>query len=75
MNRAVLIMLIFILTLSVLSAPVSAAGGSEAAEPADTGDLFGLIIAALLTSAMALAALIAHKTRFIHEDCKKKAGG
>ena len=75
MNRIVAITLVFILTLSVLSVPVSAVGENAATEPADTGDLFGLIIAALLSSAMALAALIVHKTRFVHEDCKKKTGG
>lgn len=75
MKKVIAIMLILIMTLSVLSAPAAAAGENVvASEPADTGDLFGVVIAMLLTSAMAVAALVAHKTRFDHDE-HKKAGG
>ena len=75
MEKIIAIMLLLAFTVSVLCAPVSAAGESTVASgPADTGDLFGIVIAMLLASAMGVAALVTHKTRFIQEDCKKAGG-
>ena len=71
MKKRMIMLLIFIMTLSVLCAPASATGVSE---PADTGDLFGIVIAMLLASAMGVAALVTHKTRFDHEESKKTGG-
>lgn len=72
MKKTVSAMLIFAMTLSVLSVPAFAA---EQVEPlADTGDIFGVVIAMLLASAMGVAALVAHKTRFVQEDTKKAGG-
>lgn len=75
MKKTVAIMLILILALSALSVSVAAAGESVSVqEPADTGDFFGMVIVMLLTSAMAVAALVAHRTRFVHDDSKKADG-
>lgn len=73
MKQLIAMLMIFILTLSVLSVPAAAAE-AVATEPADTGDLFGVVIVMLLASAMGVAALVTHKTRFEHEE-NKKAGG
>lgn len=75
MKKVIAMMLILILTLSALSVSAFAAeDAAPAQEPADTGDFFGMVIVMLLTSAMAVAALVAHKTRFIHDE-SEKAGG
>lgn len=75
MKKIIAIMLILILTLSALSVSAFAAEDAVSAqEPADTGDFFSVVIVMLLTSAMAVAALVAHKTRFIHDE-SEKAGG
>ena len=75
MKKAVSVTMLLLIVLSVLFVPSFAAEQAEViAEPADTGDMFSIVIAMLLTSAMGVAALIAHKTRFVHEDTKKAGG-
>ena len=72
MKKVVSAMLICVMTLSVLFVPAFAVEQVEAL--ADTGDIFGVVIAMLLVSAMGVAALVAHKTRFVQEDTKKAGG-
>ena len=68
MKKLIAIVLICILTLSVLCVGAAAAGQTVMeAEPADTGDLFGIVIVALLVSAVGVATLVFHKTRFIND--------
>ena len=68
MKKIIAIALIFIMTLSVLSVGAAAAGQTVAeAEPADTGDMFGVVIVALLVSALGVAMLVFHKTHFVHD--------
>jgi hypothetical protein len=72
MKKIIFVMLICVMTLSVLFVPAFAAEQVEAL--ADTGDIFGVVIAVLLASAMGVAALVAYKTRFVQEDAKKAGG-
>lgn len=68
MKRMIAILLICIVILSALSVGAAAAGQTVAeAEPADTGDMFGIVIVALLVSALGVAILVFHKTRFVHD--------
>lgn len=68
MKKAIAILLIFIMTVSALSVCASATGEAAAASgPADTGDMFGMIIVALLVSAVGVAVLVACRTRFTME--------
>ncbi len=73
MKKLMFLLLNFILCLSVLSTGASAAGEATLENP-NTGDMFSMVIAMLLVSAMGVAALVANKTRFDLDDKKKKAG-
>ncbi len=66
MKKLMTTLLLFVLCLCVLAVSGAATDG-EAAAPADTGDIFSIIITMLLVSAMGVAALVTHKTRFEHE--------
>lgn len=66
-----LIAFVFALLCTV---PLSAAAAGDSAGPADTGDLFGVVIVLLLVSAIAVALLVLNRTRFVHEDCKNAGG-
>ncbi len=65
MRKTATILLSLIQCLPVLAVGAAAAEVDRA--PADTGDLFSVIITMLLVSAMGVAALVTHKTRFVHE--------
>lgn len=54
--------------------PLPAAAAGQTTGPANTGDLFGIVIVLLLVSAIAVALLVLNRTRFVHED-QKDAGG
>ena len=66
--------LISLLCLLLWVTPHPAAAVEQNTGPADTGDLFGVVIVLLLVSAIAVALLVLGKTRFVHED-PKDAGG
>lgn len=75
MKKPFFMLLLMFIMLSALSVCVAAEGVAPVTTgPADTGDLFGVVIVMLLASAMGVAALVSHKTRFDQED-KKKADG
>ncbi len=59
--------LVLVLLMSIMSVGAAAVGGeaAPASENADTGDFFAIIIALLLISAIAVAVLVACKTRFL----------
>ena len=63
-----------LMLLIVVSLPLPAAAAGHMSEPADTGDLFGVVIVLLLISAIAVALLVLNRTRFVQDDCKKAGG-
>ena len=65
----------FLILLSLITAlPLRAAAAGETTGPADTGDIFGVVIVLLLVSAIAVALLVLNRTRFVHEDCENAGG-
>lgn len=67
MKKIIATLLICVMTMSALSVGAAAAEQTVSrAGPADTGDMFGVVIVALLVSALGVAILVFHKTRF---DC------
>lgn len=62
------------LLLLAAAMPMPAAAVEQNTGPADTGDLFGVVIVLLLVSAIAVALLVLGKTRFVQEDCNNAGG-
>ena len=69
-----LIALALMLLLIVASLPLPAAAAGHVSGPADTGDLFGVVIVLLLIFAIAVALLVLEKTRFVQDDCNNAGG-
>lgn len=66
MKKLLSIVLLLAMLASMLCVDALAAGDAvPASENADTGDFFAIIIALLLVSAIAVAVLVACKTRFL----------